>query len=495
MKHPTQIWQHDAVGQAELIRSGQASAREVVQSAISRATGSRDSINALIHERFDAAIAEAAAIDDGSSPQVGQPFAGVPFVVKDLTCTTKGEPSTWGAQALVSAGRVGSATSELARRYFESGLVTIARSNLPEMAFGPPTTEPDAHGPCRNPWNLDLSVGGSSGGSAAAVAAGIVSAANGSDGGGSLRIPAACTGLIGLKVSRGRISNAPRAEGRGAGVQGHLARTVRDVAALLDVSSGGLPGEPFRLALPKRPFADSASNPIPTLRVGALDRAPKGADRVGDCGDQNRSALSEAVRLLSSLGHSVEAAHPEALDERVASLNLYAAERTALRASIEAELGRELAETDVEPRTWALFNMGARTTGIEVIEEIGREQMWTRKIATWWRSPENPRGFDLLLTPSIGRDVPLIGELKETAEEPLDTFVAGLPMAWFTYPFNISGNPAISIPVLAGPHGQPPISIQLVAAHGQEGLLLAVAQCFEDEVGWADVWPTLADQL
>jgi amidase len=484
MSEPVHVWQHDAVGQAELIRRGEIAPDEAVQVAVARAEALDGQFNSIVHQRFDAALDEAT-----SAAQLDAPFAGVPFAVKDWKCTTAGELSTWGMRSLVERGHRASVTTELARRYAAAGLVTIGRTNLPELAFGPPTTEPDAHGPCANPWALQRSVGGSSGGSAAVVAAGIVPAANASDGGGSLRIPAACCGLVGLKVSRGRITNAPHADGRGAKVEGHLARTVRDVAALLDATAGAVPGDPYGLARPATPWRDVITRAPGALRVGWLDRAPRSMHPVGDPGTHNARAVAVAAALLEGFGHQVEQDHPATLDERLATPQLYAAERAALRATIDDALGRPLVADDVEPRTWAMFELAAASTGSAVIAEIDAEQRWARSVAQWWRSDDTD-GFDLLLTPALGREVPELGELKETADDPLGTVGAGFPLAWFTYPFNVSGHPAIVIPVLDADDGVlPPTAVQLVAAHGREDLLLAVAAQLEEALDWPRRWP------
>jgi amidase len=490
MSGPTEIWQHDAVGQAELIRRGEIAPDDAVRAAVARAEELDGTVNSIVHARFDTAIAEAAGISADAR------FAGVPFAVKDWKCTTAGEPSTWGMRSLVERGHRAMVTTELARRYAAAGLVTIGRTNLPELAFGPPTTEPDAHGPCANPWALHRSVGGSSGGSAAVVAAGIVPAANASDGGGSLRIPAAACGIVGLKVSRGRITNAPHADGRGAKVEGHVARTVRDVVALLDATAGAVAGDPYAIARPATSWSDAIVEPLPRLRIGWLDRAPRSMHPDGDPGARNRHAVAQAAAVLEGFGHQVEEAHPAALDERLATPQLYAAERAALRATIEQALGRPLGADDVEPRTWAMFELAAASTGSAVLAEIDAEQRWAREVARWWRTDDGDvggRGFDLLLTPALGREVPELGELKETADDPLGTVGAGFPLAWFTYPFNVSGHPAIVVPVLEADDGSvPPAAVQLVAAHGREDLLLAVAARFEQALGWPDRWPAFA---
>jgi amidase len=475
------IWHLDATAQADAIRAREIAPGAAVATAIARAERVDPTVNSIVHRRFERAV------DDVANIGADAPLAGVPFLVKDWKCTTAGEPSTWAMRALAAVDHHATVTTALAHRYARAGLVTIGRTNLPELAFGPPTTEPDLHGPCRNPWNTDRSVGGSSGGSAAAVAAGIVPVANASDGGGSLRIPAACCGLVGLKVSRGRITNAPHADGRGAKVEGHVARTVRDVALLLDLTAGSMPGDPYNLPAPTRRYVDAIATTPPTvLRIGVMRRAPRSMDRHGDGdpGPIQGAALDAAVELLTALGHRVEPAHPTGLDEPLSTPQLYAAERAALRIGIERILGRPLTIEDVEPRSWAMFELAASSSGPAVIAELDREQQWSRAVHEWWAGDE---AFDLLLTPAIGRDVPLIGELKETTTEPLGAVAAGFPLAWFTYPFNVTGNPAIVVPMVRRP-GEPPTAVQLVAAIGREDLLLRVASQLEEAVGWGDWW-------
>jgi amidase len=479
----SELWHLDATEQARLVRSGEVAPDDPVVVAVARAEAVDGTVNSIVHPRFDARF------DRGRTRGEPVPLAGVPFAVKDWKCTTAGEPSTWSMRALGDIDHRAIVTTELAERYARAGLVTIGRTNLPELAFGPPTTEPDAHGPSRNPWNPTLSVGGSSGGSAAAVAAGIVPIANASDGGGSLRIPAACCGLVGLKVSRGRITNAPHADGRGAKVEGHVARTVRDVALLLDLTQGPVPGDPFALA-PIDCTTAIGESPR-ALRIGILDRAPLSMDRRGDgdCGIANREAVAVAARWLADLGHRLEPGHPGGLDEPLSTPQLYAAERAALRRGVEQALGRPLTRNDVEPRTWAMFELAAASSGPDVIAELDREQQWTRGVHRWWAD-----GWDLLLTPALGRTVPAIGELKETADDPLGTVGAGFPLAWFTYPFNVSGNPAVVVPV-ARVAGGPPIAVQLVAALGREDLLLQVAAQLESAIGWTEWWRSMVDDV
>jgi amidase len=457
----TELWHLDAHDQAACRARGDVAPDELVRVAVDRAAAVDGVVNSIVHRRFEAALGEAA---DASGP-----LAGVPFAVKDWKCLQAGEPVGWATSAL--QGRIADRSSELAERYRRIGLVSIGRTNLPELAFGPPTTESAVHGPCRNPWNTDMSVGGSSGGSAAAVAAGIVPVANASDGGGSLRIPAAACGLVGLKVSRGRITNAPHSDGRGIKVEGHLTRSVRDLAAMLDLTAGNAIGDHLRCPAPPMPFVESLRQPMQRLRIGVMTAAPQCMNPTGAPPPAHVAAVEAVAVVLANAGHDVRIAHPSGLDAALRTPNLYSAERAVLRADIESHLGRPLTEHDVEPRTWAMFQLAATSSGVDVLRELDAEQRWSRSVLAWWQDT------DVLLTPALGRDIAPIGELRETADDPLSSSVAGYPLAWFTYPFNVTGQPAITVPVQ---WVRPlPISVQFVADHGREDVLLQLADHFQ----------------
>jgi amidase len=296
---------HDAHDLAALVRSGEVSPLELVDAAIERIERINPEINAVIHPRFEAARAAAA------EPSGDGPFAGVPFLVKDLGCTIAGEPHTRGCQGLVDRDARGTIDSALYERFTEAGLITLGRTNTPE--FGSTiTTEPVAFGPSRNPWNLDYSTGGSSGGSAAAVAAGLVPMAHASDGGGSIRVPSSECGLVGLKPSRGRISRAPDGGEAWAGgtTDGVVTRSVRDSAAALDVMAGYEPGDPYTAPPPLRPFADEVGAAVESLKVGFVSNV-EGSTVHPDC----VTAVASATALLESLGHSVDEAHPASLSD------------------------------------------------------------------------------------------------------------------------------------------------------------------------------------
>ena len=298
----------DATGQADLVRRGQVSPLELVEAAIARIDKIDGELNSVIHRRFDEAV------DDATGELPDGPFRGVPFLLKDLNAPSKGDPQHNGARVLKEAGYVAPADNWLVGRYRRAGFVITGRTNTPEFGLVP-TTEPVAHGATHNPWNLEHTPGGSSGGSAAAVAAGLVPVAHASDGGGSIRIPASCCGLFGLKPTRGRSSLGPDTGESWAGlVQRHVVtRTVRDSAAVLDAIAGPAPGDPYYAPPPARPYVEELGADPGRLRIGLRTRAPEvmGTDTDPEC----VAAAEDAARLLESLGHHVEEAAPVALDE------------------------------------------------------------------------------------------------------------------------------------------------------------------------------------
>ncbi len=298
----------DATGLAELVRKGEISPSELVEGAIRRIEKLNPQINAVVWERFDKARQEArVALPKG-------PFTGVPFLTKDAGCTTAGEPESQGSRFLKNHHNTATATAELAKRIRAAGFINLGRTNAPEFA-SMTTTEPLAWGPTRNPWDVTRTPGGSSGGAGAAVASLMVPVAHGADAGGSIRIPAAACGLVGLKPTRGRISLAPGDELTvPLATQGFLARSVRDVAACLDFAAGPAPGDPVAAPPPSRLYVRELDvNPRP-LRIGLLDRLPKSIE--GQLDPACRKAAQDAGRLLESLGHHVELSQPQGIDDQ-----------------------------------------------------------------------------------------------------------------------------------------------------------------------------------
>jgi amidase len=474
----------DATAQAELVRNGDATATELVTGAIERIEALQPKLNALTTTRFELALEEAKRSDHGSGlggPDA--PFRGVPFLVKDLALPMEGEPAHEGMKALKDAGWVAPTTSHLGRRWQEGGLIILGRTNSPELGIMP-TTEPASYGPTRNPWNPDRSSGGSSGGSAAAVASGMVPAAHASDGGGSIRIPAACCGLVGLKTSRGRVSVGP-----GSGeiasplsVRFAVTRTVRDSAALLDVAAGREPGDPFVAPPPPRPYRELFSEAPPTLRIGIMTTKPGTDEPVHpDC----VAAAESTARLLEAAGHHVEVAHPEAIDDP-ARMNAFIPLWSAMAASNLAvwgrALGRELGQDDVEPLTWLLAEHGRRVDAVAYTDAIMAMQQFARRFMQWWAD-----GWDLLLTPTLGEPPPELGVLN-TPDEPFVGYGRAASFTPYSPVANQTGQPAISVPMAQGEDGMP-VGVHLVADWGREDLLLQVAAQLESAAPWADRTP------
>jgi amidase len=469
----------DATSQAALVQRGEVSAKELVASAIDAAERLNPQLNAIIHPRYQRALAEA-----GEPPPDG-PFAGVPMVVKDLGAAMAGEPHHKGTRALQRVGYVAPQHSALWRRFRQAGFIAIGRSNTPELG-STITTEPVAYGPARNPWNLEHSTGGSSGGSAAAVAAAIVAVGHANDGGGSIRIPASECGLVGLKPSRGRVSQAPDiGEGwAGATIDGAVTRTVRDAAAVLDAIAGYEPGDPYTAVPFARPLALEVGADPGSLRIGVLDRSPT-VPAHPDC----VAAVEGTAGLLADLGHHVEMASPAAmydpgLIERFLTIML--ANAAVDGAELERILGSELTEDDLEHPNLAAIHLGRRVSATDYITAVNGQHAWTRQMLSWWHPSDGAAGFDLLLTPVLAGPPPPIGYLSgPQADERLRELLQ------FTVQFNVTGQPAVSLPLHWNDAGLP-VGIQLVAAHAREDVLIRVASQLEQAQPWADRRPVVS---
>ena len=320
--------------------------------------------------------------------------------MKDLGGPEAGRRSTGGMRCLKDAGWTEKTNAYLVDKLLAAGVVILGRTNTPELGLLP-TTEPAAFGPTRNPWNPAHSPGGSSGGSAAAVAAGMVAAAHASDGGGSIRLPASACGLVGLKPTRGRNSFGPAIGQRWGGFSAEfvVTRSVRDAAALLDVTNGPMPGDPYAAAPPAQPYAEVIRAPPAALRIGLMREAP--ANRGLELHPECRAAVDRAARLLESLGHTVEESHPEALDDPSGVMQFVGVIAANIARTLDAtadKLGRALGPGDVEPLTWAVAERGRGMSAADYIATIDFVHAFGRRLAAWWQG-----GFDLLLTPTSAR--------------------------------------------------------------------------------------------
>lgn len=470
----------DATAQADLVRRKEVKPLELVDAAIARIERVNPELNAVITPLFDKARKAAAGnLPDG-------PFRGVPFLLKDLIAYSAGDPFHSGMRLLRDRQWVADSDSHLVMRFRRAGFVILGKTNTPEL--GPlPTTEPDAYGPTRNPWNTAHSPGGSSGGSGAAVAAGLVPVAHGNDGGGSIRIPSSACGLVGLKPCRGRNSLGPDREDEWTGcVAEHvLTRSVRDTAAVLDAVWGPMPGDSYTAPAPVRPFREECGAAPGKLRIGYMTKAPAGIVPVhADC----VAATEHAAKLLGSLGHRLESAHPSALDEHAFIQHFSAIVSSWTAHDLDywsAQTGHRIREEDVESYTWALAEMGRAVLAADYVSSVAWLRSHAHRLARWWEE-----GFDLLLTPTMAVPPTKLGDLSSTEEEPLLGLRKSTPLATFTAPFNVSGQPAISLPLFWSSAGLP-IGVQLVAAYGREDVLIRMAAELEQAEPWADKRPPI----
>jgi amidase len=466
----------DATAQSELVASGKVSPLEMVNAAIERVELYDSKLNALTYRWFEDARQLAASNDlpDG-------PFRGVPYLLKDLYAAEAGKPLSNGSKAYKAADYVSSEDTTLVARYKAAGLISIGRSNSPE--FGSvPVTEPEAWGPTRNPWDLTRTSGGSSGGSASAVAAGIVPIAHASDGGGSIRIPAACCGLVGLKVSQGRISMGPYRDESNLGVEHCVSRTVRDSARLLDATHGPGIGDVIIAPTPRRPFIEEVGADPGRLRIGMLDFNPRGGDVHADCVE----GVHKTAKLLESLGHHVEPGFPDIFSDneigRAFSMLWSTNMGTAIRRFSDA-LGREMTPDDIEAMNWAQAEFAKGVSGVDFSLAQASSILFRRAIQSWWT-----QGWDLLLTPTLSAPPLPIGSMPNNPARPMTPLMTAGAWVSFTSQFNISGQPAISLPLHRNADGLP-IGMQLVAAYGREDVLIRVASQLEQAAPWAHLTP------
>ena len=465
---------------AALVRAGELSALELVDGALERIEALQPQVNAYVDVAYEAARETAAAI----RPHDERPFAGVPIAVKNNRAVA-------GMRLTLGARLMGDHTPRhdhnVVRRLRAAGFVVVGTTTLPEWGILP-VTEGRRLGPTRNPWDLARTPGGSSGGSAAAVAAGTVPLAHGNDGGGSLRIPAACCGLVGLKPQRGRISLAPDAGEAFLVQDGVLTRTVRETALLLDVLAGPEPGDASWAPPPAEPFARAAARGLdprpPRLRIGVTTLMPLLESALdADC----RRAARDAAALLAGLGHEVEEVAPPW--HRPGLLELFThAFGPAVCTSIAAAAtltGREPRAGDMEPLSWELWQRSKRIDAVQAALAGFGLQAYAREI-TRWAAP-----YDALLTPALAQPPLPIGTLDACGPDPAGTFERSGHFTPYTAIANVTGSPAISLPLYAREDGLP-LAVQLMGRPAQEGALLALAAQVEAAAPWADRRPALA---
>ena len=466
----------DATDQAALVADGSVTALELVDAAIERIEALDGPLNSVVVRWWEHArqLARDGEIGDG-------PFRGVPYLIKDLAAHYKGQKMTNGNVALKAAGYVCDFDSNVVARYRDAGMIAVGRTNSPEMG-SVPVTEPIAHGPCRNPWNTDYSPGGSSGGAASAVAAGMVPIAHASDGGGSIRIPAAHCGLVGLKTSQGRISQGPDRTESYLAVDFAVSRTVRDSATLLDQLAVPGVGDSIIAPPPLRPYASEVGADPGRLRIGILDTHPNGNPIHSDCFD----AVTKVAGQLEALGHTVEHGFPAALADETFASRFMALWYVSRRANVDAYaelLGRPLAEDEIEPLNRLMANKGDSFTGMEYAGALAAVAKFRRQTLQWWAD-----GWDLLLSPSMAQRPFAIGEVTGAGADLVQTVGDAMAAVPFTPPFNTTGQPAINLPMHWSADGLP-IGIQLAADYGREDVLIQVASQLEAAHPWAHLTP------
>ena len=466
----------DAVAQADLVRSGQVTATELVQGAIERIEALNPTLNAVITRMFDSALAAARAVPRDA------PLAGVPFLAKDLVVEIAGIPFHEGSRFL--RDHVSSYDSEIVRRWRKAGLMILGKTNCPEFGMVP-ATEPLLAGATRNPWDVSRSTSGSSGGSAAAVASGMVPLAHGNDAGGSLRYPASACGLFGLKPTRARNPLGPEYGDAIAGwaCEHALTRTVRDSAVLLDATAGPDVGDPYPAPVPARPFAAEVGADPGRLRIGHTARTPEGVAAHPDC----VVALEDASALLTDLGHElVEAELPGLTPEVGESIGTVFMATTdwIVRYWVD-RMGREPGPDDLEPLTRAYREQGRSISGGRFLQAVETCQRFGRTVARFLT------GVDVWLTPTMSSPPPPIGEITSTDDDPWRAARnGGSTVAFAGVVANITGNPAMSVPLCWNADGLP-IGVHVLGRFGDEVTLFRLAAQLEQARPWAHRWPTV----
>lgn len=465
---------YDGLGLADLVRRRQVSPAELVEAAIERIEKHNPALNAVVFKAYDEARAQAAAPADG-------PFAGVPFLLKDIGGLRRGWPTRQAAA--ITPDTPSDRNGTLVDRYEAAGVILLGKTNTPEFGIVA-VTEPTLYGPARNPWNPAHSPGGSSGGAGAAVAAGMVPVAHGGDGGGSIRIPASCCGLVGLKPTRARTPNGPQiGDVMGGLVIDHvLSRTVRDSAAMLDATAGPDLGDPYWAPPQPASYLDILQAAPRRLRVGFGLHDLTGRALHPECVE----AVRKTAALLEAMGHIVEEASPDVdLDAVNGAFNPIwgAGHAMLMQQAAAATLGRELRPDDVAPIPWQVYEAGLRVSGIEYLEAWATLHAESRKIALWQQT------YDVWLTSTLGFPPVEVGEYATS----FASSRTGLSMGQYV-PFtplqNMTGQPAISLPLHWSADGLP-VGVHFAGRFGEDDVLLQLAARLEEAAPWKDRRPPL----
>jgi amidase len=466
---------------AEMVRSGEVTSRELVESSFEAIGRLNDELNAFVTLCEERALAEADAVGAGDE----RPLAGVPIAIKDLAAITEGVRTTFGSASM--ADWIPDHDSALVRRVRDAGAIIVGKTNLPEFGILP-VTEPDLFGPCHNPWDTSRTPGGSSGGSASAVAAGMVPIAHANDGGGSIRIPASCCGLVGLKPSRGRASLAPDfAEFVGGiAIEGCVSRTVADTALMLDIVSGYETGDPYWAPPPSAPFVEAVDREPDKLRIAFVPTAPIGIPVHEHCSH----AAIEAASVLESFGHEVVEAEPPGWNDEGYIDNfitIWIAGTGAEMHTYARLMGMDrLDVSKTEALTQEMVELAKGFSAVDYLRSLEYLQNLSREVVAFWDD------YDVLVTSTLAQPPIPIGGLRPQEGEPamkmLENAAGFVPL---TPVFNVTGQPAISLPMSMSPDGLP-IGVQLVGPPAGEELLLSLSAQVESAVPWMDRRPELA---
>jgi len=458
----------DATAQAALVRAGEVQRDELVEAAIKRIELLNPTLNAVITKAYESGRADARAAG------LDAPFAGVPYLLKDLAAEAKGMRFCEGSKWL--RDNVSTVDSELTKRLRRAGLGVLGKTNTPEFGMQP-TTEPSLFGATRNPWNLERSTGGSSGGSAAAVASGMVPRAHANDLGGSIRIPASACGLFGLKPTRARNPLGPvygDAFG-GWAVEHAVTRSVRDSAALLDATHGPDLGDPYFAPVPERPFLDEVGAPTGRLRIAFTQRAPEArpVHPAELCADLGHDVFErDLTELTPDVGHAIGRS--------------YGAGVAWIVEYWTRILGRSPEPDELEPITRGMYEQGKRVGGGELLMCVTTVQAFSRQVALAYSD------FDVWLSPTLSEPPPVLGELVSTPDDPTRGITRGADLVAIPLVIaNMTGNPAMSVPLFWVDSGLP-IGVHFMGHFGDEATLLRLAAQLEEARPWRDRWPDVS---
>lgn len=462
----------DGIAMADLVRRGEVTALELVEEAIARIESLNPSLNAIVYPMYEMARERAAEKPSGT-------FGGVPFVLKDMTSHYAGTPTTHSTRLLKNIGNSAYDT-EIVSRFKRAGVVTVGKTNTPELALSA-TTESLLRGPCHNPWDLDRTTGGSSGGSAAAVAARIVPMGHGGDGGGSLRMPGSCCGIVGFKPSRMRTPHGPDVSAVWESCCGEfvMTRSVRDSAYMLDEVAGQDVGAFYSAPVQLRPFRDEIERDPGKLKIAWSAGGPDNVDSHPDC----VAAVRHAAKLCADLGHNVEEACPQISEELTETfgesfLGALAIETAQDAAELEALVGRGAGPDDFEPANWSFIEHGRSFSGVDAVRFRRTLHNVARAVGPFFEN------YDVYISPTLAKPPVPLGTIDTTCPQWSEFFTNMFEFMPFTSLFNVSGAAGVSLPVWWNEDNLP-IGCQFITRMGGDGLLLSLAAQIERSAPWA----------